>query len=336
MSNYLMIGPFPPPIGGPTVKNDVLFKELTKHVSIRKIDTSQWKKNKIRLLFKIVFSKEKKVILAVSKNGRLLLAILRFKKFVYIHFQYSLIPMGDGLNKELTGSRWLNRKLLHFGLKKTKSILIQTKKQYRELKEKFPHLPIHYIPSFKNKPHINFEYRLEKKIFKIVYVSTVKFEKGILTLIKAVSKIKTPVKLDIYGPIENSFKSLLDQKIQNYLNIDYCGVIDPQKVSKIINEYQLFVFPTFWPTEGFSNVLIDAMIASVPIVASDWNYNSEVIKKGRNGLLFQPNNENDLLKKINVLIKNKNDRLIYAKNNKTDVKKYYIENMVYKILSYID
>ena len=335
MSDYLFIGPFPPPYAGPTVKNDILFKELSKHIVIRKMDTTLWKSQKIRSFFKIMLSKEKKIVLAVSKNGRLLLPLLRLKKMFSRNFEYSLLPMGDGLNKELVCSNLVTRKLLVFGLKKTRSLFIQTHKQYREFNEKFPTLSVIYFPSFKNMPKRKLQYIFEKDVFKVVYVSTVKAAKGILTLINAISGVDEKVLLDIYGPIEDSFRTNFYKEISKHENINYCGTLEPSTVSETINKYQLFVFPTYWDTEGFANVLVDAMIASVPIIASDWNYNAEIVKSNYNGELFKPNDANDLKSKIVYLIKDKNKRFMYANNNRNDSFNYYIENIIEDFLEAI-
>ncbi len=334
MISYLFVGPFPPPLAGPTVKNSILFEELSKHLTIKKIDTNNWKKNILKSLRSILFAKEDKLILSVSKNGRLLLPILRLKKMFKKRFSYYLLPMGDGLNKELVESNWIIRKLLMFGLKSSKSIFIQTYTQYNELKVKYPFLSITYFPSFKKKPKIDFSYNLESDTFRVVYVSTVKPEKGILTLVKAVENLKA-IDLDIYGPIEVDFKKSFLESIEGKKNIHYRGVLKPNEVSETINKYQLFVFPTHWKTEGFSNVLIDAMIASVPIIASDWNYNGEIISDGKNGRLFEPNNSIDLKNKILDIKKNKSERFKYSLNNKEKAKSYYIEDLVSEFLDVI-
>jgi glycosyltransferase involved in cell wall biosynthesis len=242
-------------------------------------------------------------------------------------FCYFLLSMGDGLNNELVTSSFFARKLLMFGLKGSQSVFIQTNSQFNELKNRYPFLSIKYFPSFKNKPCLNFSYNMENDVFKLVFVSTIKPEKGVLNLIEAVKDIKN-VELDIYGPLENNFELAFFESIKNHSNIFYKGVLNPNKVSEVINKYQLFIFPTFWKTEGFSNVLLDAMIATVPIIASNWNYNSEIIIDGENGKLFKTKDSEDLKENIIFMMENNEKRIKFAYNNKEKAKKYYIENLV--------
>lgn len=39
----------------------------------------------------------------------------------------------------------------------------------------------------------------------------------------------------------------------------------------------MLLFPTFYEGEGFAGTVIDALAAGVPVLASDWRYNSEIV-----------------------------------------------------------
>lgn len=53
------------------------------------------------------------------------------------------------------------------------------------------------------------------------------------------------------------------------------------------------LFPTYWSGEGFPGVIIDAYIAGVPVIASDWNFNKEVVSDDF-GIIVPPRDENSL------------------------------------------
>ncbi|MDY6824164.1 MAG: glycosyltransferase [Thermodesulfobacteriota bacterium] len=55
-------------------------------------------------------------------------------------------------------------------------------------------------------------------------------------------------------------------------------------------------------SEGFSNAVMEAMRAGLPVVASDVGGNSELIQDGKTGLLFKPGSANDLTEKIVFLL----------------------------------
>ena len=55
----------------------------------------------------------------------------------------------------------------------------------------------------------------------------------------------------------------------------------------MIKRYHALLFPTYYEGEGVAGTLIDAMAAGVPVIASDWRYNSEVVIDGKTGVLFK-------------------------------------------------
>jgi glycosyltransferase involved in cell wall biosynthesis len=60
----------------------------------------------------------------------------------------------------------------------------------------------------------------------------------------------------------------------------------------ILSESDLFVLPSL--SEGLSNVLLEAMIANLPVVATDIGGNPEVVEHGKTGLLIPPKNVDEL------------------------------------------
>ena len=46
------------------------------------------------------------------------------------------------------------------------------------------------------------------------------------------------------------------------------------------------LFPTRWPGEGVPGTVIDAFAAGLPILATDWHANGEIICHGTNGILY--------------------------------------------------
>jgi glycosyltransferase involved in cell wall biosynthesis len=73
-------------------------------------------------------------------------------------------------------------------------------------------------------------------------------------------------------------------------NVRFLG--ERADVLDILSESDLFVLPSL--SEGLSNVLLEAMTASLPIVATDVGGNSEVVEQGKTGLLIPPRNVDEL------------------------------------------
>ena len=47
----------------------------------------------------------------------------------------------------------------------------------------------------------------------------------------------------------------------------------------------MLLFPTFYAGEGLAGTLIDAMCTGLPVIATDWHNNNEIITHGNNGFL---------------------------------------------------
>ena len=47
----------------------------------------------------------------------------------------------------------------------------------------------------------------------------------------------------------------------------------------VLKDYFALLFPTYYEGEGFAGTLIDAYSAGVPVIASDWKYNSELVNE---------------------------------------------------------
>jgi len=80
-----------------------------------------------------------------------------------------------------------------------------------------------------------------------------------------------------------------------------------------LSAFDMMVFPTYWQGEGFPGVIVDAFIAGLPVLASDWNLNSEVIEDGVTGLLFPAKDMIQLCDKMKYVIENR-DILIPMRN----------------------
>ena len=59
--------------------------------------------------------------------------------------------------------------------------------------------------------------------------------------------------------------------------VEFCGVIQGEALDRAFAEADVFVFSTVAPFESFGMVLIEAMMWGLPIVASDWRANREVL-----------------------------------------------------------
>jgi glycosyltransferase involved in cell wall biosynthesis len=133
--------------------------------------------------------------------------------------------------------------------------------------------------------------------------------KGTHILIEAFNKIKNyNVELRVYGQV-NSYKGILGnylkylKKISKNKNIKFMGRFDYKDVGEIFKEIDVLVVPSIW-YENSPLVIQEAFATKTPVIASDIGGIPELIDDGVNGLLFDPNDSDDLYKKINLIIEN--------------------------------
>jgi len=74
--------------------------------------------------------------------------------------------------------------------------------------------------------------------------------------------------------------------------------------------------------EGFSHFLLEAMAMEIPIITTNVGGNPELIENGKNGILTEYNNEEELKKKIIELAKNETLKKELTENAKQKVAEF--------------
>lgn len=128
--------------------------------------------------------------------------------------------------------------------------------------------------------------------------------KGLKYLIEAANEVVKDMPNCLFiligeGELENKLRKIIkDNRLQN--NFFMLGkVLDAYKY---FNAFDIFCLPSI--KEGLSYTLIEALMAGLPIVATNVGGNPEIVKDGVNGFLVQPKDRNGLAEKIKILLKN--------------------------------
>jgi len=155
-------------------------------------------------------------------------------------------------------------------------------------------------------------------------ISRLSHEKGIYFLIQGFKILLTKVdaKLIIVGDgIERPRLEKLIKDLNIEKRVTFTGnVINP---FKYLAKMDVFVLPSLW--EGFPNVLLEAMVCGVPVVASDSVGGiKEAVEDRINGLLIKPGSSIAISEAIYELLSDKEKRNRMAKNAYESVKQFDI------------
>jgi len=131
-----------------------------------------------------------------------------------------------------------------------------------------------------------------------------------------------------YGPLENEIRSLADElKISNELEI----LINPPDIPDILRESDIFLSTSLF--EGVSNAIMEAMVAGLPIVATEVGDNKYLVKNSFNGYLVPCKNLGLLVQKLGYLCESNEKRNIFGRNSRAIIEKDFskaklVENYV--------
>lgn len=327
---------------GQTVKTKIVTSQLEKRFGVEHIvcvDTYGGTKKIFSHIFGIIkiLLKCEHIIILPAQNGLRVIAPLliflniSFKRNIYYDVIGGWLP--DFVSK---------RKLLKEFLKKFDKIFVETKSMKKQLENQgFKNIDI--IPNCKDLDVIN-EYEVKNTIgkpYKLCTFSRVMKEKGIEDAIQAVYTINsmwndTYFELDIYGQVDNNQKQWfkeLQSKFPAYIN--YIGIVPFNQTTKVLKKYDALLFPTYYEGEGFAGTLIDSFAAGLPVIASDWKYNSEIIESGKTGVIFETHNVRELQ---NAIISIHRDLIKWnsmKKNCLREAKKYLPDNAMEKLINLV-
>ncbi len=303
------IGSLPPPLGGATVKNTILIDALgDKGFELNTINLLTPRSSLLKRLFNLFFIENENVIMSLSSKARFFLIPFAFLLVKIKGWNVILLPVGGKLADELLSLPYPLRIFYIRFLRSYDQIFVQSIKLKNELNNILDKDIVSYLPNFKKRPD-SIEKEYDGRIFKMVYLGMMTRSKGIFDLINAAEKLKkqySDIEVHYYGAFsdkdeQRSFKNLIKKK--DY--ITYHGKIEPSQINDELVEYDIFVFPSYHRGEGFPGVFLDAFFSGLPVVASDWRFNGEIIEKGKNGFLCEPKNPEELAKKIKILYENK-------------------------------
>ena len=166
-------------------------------------------------------------------------------------------------------------------------------------------------------------------------------EKGITDAVEAVHKVNKEfgeivATLDIYGQVFEDYKEEFENLKKDFGEaINYGGIIAFDSSVETLKNYDALLFPTFYVGEGFPGTIIDAFHSAVPVIATDWNANKEIITDGITGIVYPNDAHKDLYSTVKWAVENGNEIVNMKKNALSEAEKYGADNLMKVIIDAI-
>jgi len=121
--------------------------------------------------------------------------------------------------------------------------------------------------------------------------------------------------VDFFGAIDACYPEF-EPSIKEIDNVNYRGFLTLDKDGyDTLAQYNMMLFPTFWSGEGFPGIVIDAFTAGLPVLASDWNFNPDLIEDGVTGMIIPNQNQLALTEAMRLVLDGKVDLKSMAENS---------------------
>lgn len=157
--------------------------------------------------------------------------------------------------------------------------------------------------------------RGEGKNITLLFLSNLMTEKGVFLAVEAFkSLVKNSKDLFLtiagapYNKNENRLKKILESDEILRSRVKYFGPVLGEMKYRLFTQADIFVFPSYFREECFPLVLLEAMAAGLPVVASSVGAVDKIIKHEENGFLIRPGDKKELITRLEELVKDKDLR----------------------------
>lgn len=322
-------------LNGQTIKTKNITEELQNQLGdeqVLKIDTHGGIKTILKAPFQVfkALLNSMNVLIFPAQNGlRVYAPLLVLLRPLFNKRKLHYIVIGGWLPLFLK-----RRKILSYILKKFDAIYVETKIMKTAMKDQgFENVCV--LPNCKKIPILSKSELVypQKGPYQLCTFSRVMKEKGIEDAVNAVIEVNKSLgvqafSLDIYGQVESmqvEWFDALQNKFPEYIR--YCGLVPFDKSVDILKDYFALLFPTYYEGEGFAGTLIDAFSAGVPVIATDWKYNSELVTKNT-GFIYPVGDQKVFIEILTSIANNPSivlDKKIFCIE---EAYKFQIENVV--------
>lgn len=347
MKKILVVGQTPPPLGGQAVMIEHLIKSDYTDIKIYHVrmafsrgmkDMGKVQLYKIYHLISIIF---KIIYYRIFKNVQVLYYPPSGPNSAVLRDMMILFP-----------TRWMFKKtIFHFHASGLSEHLKRGNKFFKYIfKECFfyPNVAIQLSPTCPNEGQAIHADKIvivpnglpddagvknkqePRSILNVLFIGLLEESKGELDLCKAI-KILKDRGIECHAKIAGEFKSpeykhrffkfVSDNNLTE--NIKYIGIISGLQKQNAFRDSDVFCFPSYFHSESFPLVLIEAMSYGLPIVSTRWRGIVDMLKDGYNGYLVEIKSPEQVADKLQLLSEDINLRKHIGEQSRLEFEKKY-------------
>lgn len=363
-NKVIMIGPFPNPIHGMSLANQLIKDEIkiSKLADLQIFNTnlessikSKNRQGKIEIgylirsvistLSCIYFIARNPGSIAYFTPGQSALGLIRYFPQVFLSIILNkktiLHIHGSRLAINIKNSQWILRKLIIWMLKKSSAVIALSPRILNDFASTLNLSNLVVCMNGVSIPEITQEdihKKFSRSKLKLLFLSNLMLEKGILELIISTSKLYesgVDLHLDIAGSLEPASKDIVLRYIEsNSHYITYHGTVYGEEKDKLYRECSIFCLPSY--DEGIPLSILEAYSYGCVVITTDVGGLPDIFHDKLNGFLCQPRDQDSLYKALQIASSAYANLAEIGKRNSIIAKKTYsfeiFKNSILKIL----
>lgn len=201
-------------------------------------------------------------------------------------------------------------------------------KQSEDCVKAISQTPCSVIPNFVEATEEEKEFYVEDKIKKVIYVGGVIETKGALEAFELAGYFPD-IQFEFVGDVPDENRLLASK----HENIQLTGALPHKEVKEHLLDADVFLFPTHFYGEGFSNALCEAMAVGLPCLVTEWAANADMVDDGEGGFVVPIHAVDQAVRALHAM-QEKTIRERMSSHNRLKVKQQYSERVV--VNQYID
>ncbi len=172
----------------------------------------------------------------------------------------------------------------------------------------------------------------------LIFVGRLEKRKGLRYLLEAYGRLKwdmPDLRLVVVGPGNPDKDSYHVLSSQNLQDVEFVGRVPYEDLPRYYASADIFCSPATGG-ESFGIVLLEAMAAGKPVVASDIEGYRGVMQHGQQGLLFQNKNVESLATQLETLIRDPEQRRSMGEHGRATARRYRWQVVARRVEQYYE